>query len=224
MGSDGYPRYKWRGTEPTAYDNVALRVAQRLQKPVIWYVGVLPGVFDPIYPVWISGEEPSAHQFVLALDEMSRHQWRDDLALVSPFDPVRRYADRVVRDRLHQRVFRDRVLLAYETQCALCRLRHRPLLDAAHIKEDAAGGEPSVSNGLAMCAIHHRAFDADVLAVRPDYRVEIRADVLHEHDGPTLQHALQGLHGTLISLPSRRSERPNTDLLEERYARFLAVG
>ena len=121
-------------------------------------------------------------------------------------------------------MFRDRVLLAYETQCALCRLRHRPLLDAAHIKEDAAGGEPSVSNGLAMCAIHHRAFDADVLAVRPDYRVEIRADVLHEHDGPTLQHALQGLHGTLISLPSRRSERPNTDLLEERYARFLAVG
>ncbi len=94
----------------------------------------------------------------------------------------------------------------------------------AHIKEDAEGGEPIVPNGMAMCAIHHRAFDANVLGVRPDHVVEIRADILQEHDGPTLRHALQNLHGGLILLPRRRLERPSTALLEERYERFRAPG
>jgi putative restriction endonuclease len=129
-----------------------------------------------------------------------------------------------VRVRLHQRPFRDRVLLAYGSQCALCRLRHPPLLDAAHIKEDSEGGEPIVPNGVSMCAIHHRAFDADVLSLRPDFKVEIRRDVLTEHDGPTLLHALQELHGQAIVLPHRRSEWPRKDLLEERYERFRKAG
>ena len=81
-----------------------------------------------------------------------------------------------------------------------------------------------IPNGLAMCAIHHRAFDAQVLGIRPDYQVEIRADVLAEHDGPTLKHALQGLHGGVIVLPKRRAERPNKDLLEEGFERFRAAG
>jgi putative restriction endonuclease len=75
-----------------------------------------------------------------------------------------------------------------------------------------------------MCAIHHRAFDADVLGIRPDFVVEIRSDVLAEHDGPTLQHALQGIHRERITLPRRRSDRPSPELLEERYERFRAAG
>jgi len=138
-----------------------------------------------------------------------RDGWARGLVDASPFNPARRYAEVIVQRRLHQRPFRDRVLLAYGSQCALCRLRHPRLLDAAHIKEDSDGGEPIVPNGMAMCAIHHRAFDAYVLGVRPDYVVDIRGDVLLEEDGPTLQHALQGLHGELIILPKRRVERPS---------------
>ena len=91
-----------------------------------------------------------------------------------------------------------------------------------HIKRDSEGGEPIVTNGLAMCVLHHRAFDADVMAVRPDYKVEVRSDVLAEIDGPTLRHALQGLHGEPITLPRHRIERPDPILLEERYERFRA--
>src|SRR5207244_2527890 len=200
-----------------------LRNAMTLGKPLIWFVGVAPSIYDPVFPVWLVGEEPEEQQFVLALDETLRSEWRSELVVAAPFEPARRYADVVVRARLHQPVFRARVLHAYGSQCALCRLRHPELLDAAHIKEDADGGEPVIPNGLAMCAIHHRAFDAHVLGVRPDYKVEIRSDVLREHDGPTLQHALQGLHGEVIMLPSRRAERPNRDLLEEPFDRFRAA-
>ncbi len=224
IGSDGYPRYKWRGSDPMFYDNVALRRAMELARPLIWFLGVAPGVFDATFPVWIVDEEPAQQQFVLALDELTSSRWDRALAAASPNDPVRRYALRISRQRLHQQVFRDRVLIAYTSRCALCRLQHPPLLDAAHIKEDAEGGEPVVPNGIAMCAIHHRAFDAQLLGVRPDYKVEIRSDVLTESDGPTLQHALQGLHGELIMLPRRPSERPSKDLLEERYERFRVAG
>jgi putative restriction endonuclease len=223
VGEDEYPRYKWRGTDPQHSDNRALRTAMALGRPMMWFLGVAPGLYRAEYPVWLVDEEPEAMQFVVALDRSMRTGWSRELIL-QPFNPGRRYAETIVRTRLHQRPFRDRVLLAYGSQCALCRLRHAPLLDAAHIKEDSDGGEPIVPNGVAMCAIHHRAFDAFVLAVRPDYTVEIRKDVLAEHDGPTLQHALQGLHGELILLPKHRAERPDKDLLEERYTRFRAAG
>lgn len=224
MGADGYPRYKWRGADPSAYDNVALRVAMARRLDLIWFVGVRPGWFRALYPVKLAGEEPEHHQFVVAFDETMEQHWSPSLLQSVRHDPVRRYAEALVRVRLHQRPFHDRVLLAYESQCALCRLRHPRLLDAAHIKEDADGGEPVVPNGMAMCAIHHRAFDAHVLGVRPDYRIEIQPTVLAEHDGPTLRHALQGLHGQVITLPRRRGERPDPLLLEERYERFRRAG
>ena len=49
----------------------------------------------------------------------------------------RGYVTAMVRRQLHQQAFRARVLEAYRTQCALCRLRHQELLDAAHIIGDA---------------------------------------------------------------------------------------
>jgi putative restriction endonuclease len=224
VGPDDYPRYKWRGADASHADNVGLRRAMERQLELMWFVGVRPGVYEARYPVWLVGEEPAEQQFVVALDETMRGAWSPDLVFAPYEHPARRYAEVLVRQRLHQRLFRDRVLVAYEHRCALCRLGHRTLLDAAHIREDAQGGLPVVPNGLAMCAIHHRAFDAFVLTVNPDYQVEVRPDVLQEEDGPTLRHALQGLHGGRIELPRHRAERPDRELLEERYARYLAAG
>ena len=224
-GSDGYLRYKWQGSDPDAYDNSALRRALELGRPLVYFMAIAPGQFVALYPVWLVGEEAAEHQFVVAIDETLRGQW-EDAAFPHPADVAlrREYAEQSVRVRLHQRAFRERVLLAYRGQCSLCRLRHLELLDAAHIKEDSDGGEPVVPNGLAMCAIHHRAFDAQVLGVRPDFVVEIRSDVLEERDGPTLMHALQGVHGKSLSLPQRRAARPDRLLLEERYERFRLAG
>ena len=43
VGPDGYPRYKWQGTNPLDYDNVALRRAMEDRIPLMWFVGVAPG-------------------------------------------------------------------------------------------------------------------------------------------------------------------------------------
>jgi putative restriction endonuclease len=225
IGPDGYPRYKWRGTDPEFSDNVALRIAMQERKPLVWFIGIAPGLYEPVFPVWLVHEEPGEHQFVIALDEAMESAWQEEVQLSGPDDVRRRqYALGVVRRRLHQPVFRRQVLTAYGQQCALCRLRHSELLDAAHIKEDADGGEPVVTNGIAMCAIHHRAFDALVVGITPKYVVEVRRDVLGERDGPTLLHAFQGINGSTLILPTRVRQRPDVGLLEERYARFMEAG
>ena len=85
LGADGYPRYKWRGTDAFAYDNVALRRAMELGKPLVWFIGVRPGMYDPIYPVTLAGEEPERHQFVLAVDETMQRSWGPGLVAAAPF-------------------------------------------------------------------------------------------------------------------------------------------
>lgn len=115
------------------------------------------------------------------------------------------------------------MLSAYRDRCALCRLRHRELLDASHIVPDSAPeGEPVVPNGLALCKIHHAAFDRFFPTVDPDYRVRVRRDLLEEEDGPMLKHGLQEMDGQSIVMPSKPVFRPSQEFLALRLERFLA--
>ena len=227
VGSDGYLRYKWRFQDPSdernfaRSDNRALRSAMEHRLALIWFRGVASGTYLPVYPVTLAAEEPEHQQFVVALDDQSL-QLRNDLEVGDPA-LVHAYAERVVKERLHQPMFRERVLLAYESRCAICRLRHTRLLDAAHVLADADGGEPVVTNGIAMCKIHHAAYDADIFGIAPDYRVGVRPDVMEELDGPTLKYTLQAIDGLPIDIPTRRAARPDRDLLSVRWQHFKAA-
>ncbi len=81
-----------------------------------------------------------------------------------------------------------------------------------------------VPNGLALCKIHHAAYDRNILGVRPDLQVEVQPRVLAEIDGPMLQHGLQEMAGVRLLVPRRPDARPDRDRLEERYLEFRAVG
>ena len=68
------------------------------------------------------------------------------------------------------------------------------LLDAAHIISDREDrGVPAVPNGIALCTLHHAAFDAHLIAIRPDYRIEVRQDILDESDGTSVDLRTAGL-------------------------------
>lgn len=220
IGPDGLQRYKYRGTDPQHPENVALRRARDLKLPLIWFVGVASGLYEPIYPVWVLGDSPEKLEFTLALDAAQRHFEMTDAADTD----YRSYMERITKVRLHQRVFRTQVLMAYEGRCTVCNLGHKQLLDAAHIIADGLpAGQPVVPNGLTMCKIHHAAFDSKILGIRPDdLTLEIRQDILDEIDGPMLRHGLQDMHGKrLMKLPRSRSARPDNVRLETRYLEFL---
>jgi putative restriction endonuclease len=221
LGADGILRYKWRGSDPQHPDNRALRVACQKKLPLIWFFGVGQALYQPVAPVWLLWEEPEQQQFVVDPDVA-----RNLIGQTSVIEEhLRRYIIRETRHRLHQPVFRASVLRAYEIRCAVCALGHGELLDAAHIVPDnEEAGIASVRNGLAMCKIHHAAYDSRILGVRPDLVVEIREDLLHEIDGPMLKYGLQGRHGQrLMALPRSRAERPDPELLDARYQRFRSA-
>ena len=214
-------RYSYRGTNPQHGDNRGLRSAMQQRVPLIYFLGVVPGQYLATWPVFIVEDDLAHLQFTVALEAASSGA----NTLIASEDPMRRYALRSVRHRLHQRAFRERVLQAYQRACSMCQLRHAELLDAAHILADTdERSTTAVSNGLALCKLHHAAFDHHIIGVRPDLVIEVRQDILAEVDGPMLRHGLQELAGLRVQVPRQRLLQPDVDFLTERYGRFQAAG
>lgn len=223
-GTTGEFRYSYRGTDPQRRDNVGLRRAMREAVPLVYFFALEPGRYLAAYPAFIVGDDPARLTFTIQVDDASASLTatpdQDDYPEADA-EPRRAYVTAVVQRRLHQLAFRERVIRAYEERCALCRLRHRELLDAAHITPDRdTTGDPVVSNGMALCKLHHAAFDQFFFAVRPDYQIEVRPSILAETDGPMLVVGLQEIHGQTIHLPRRPANMPDPDRLEHRYAEF----
>lgn len=220
----GYGRliYRYRGPDPSHHENVGLRHAMEQGKQLIYLHGIVPGRYLVVWPTFVTGDNRRDLSFEVAFEPGDTVSLPE---LVIEEDARRSYAFHVVRQRLHQAGFRERVLAAYRRTCSLCQLRHEELLDAAHIIPDGQPrGEPVIPNGLALCKLHHAAFDNNIIGIRPDLVIEIRKDVLGETDGPMLRHGLQGLHGSIVTVPREARLRPAVDRLEERYEQFQRAG
>ncbi|MDN4641119.1 HNH endonuclease [Agreia sp. PsM10] len=216
--SDGFVHYSYQSRE--GGDNKKLRRAFETRAPLLYLHAVRPGGFVPYYPVYVEADDQDQRQFLISLDP-SLHFVKDPLNLDSD---ERSYAEKLVRTRLHQPLFRARVMRAYATTCSICHLKHADLLDAAHIIADSdANGMARVTNGLALCKIHHAAYDRNLLGITPDYEVRINRELLDEIDGPMLRHGLQDMHGQRLTLPKRASERPSRDSLARRFAEFSST-
>ncbi len=222
---DSLYRYSYErqrvGRDPTGGSNRKLREAMRLGLPIVMLRKVSDGRFVPVMPVYVVKDEPEHRRFLLALDESLR--FLPDPAHLTA--DQRRYADRVVKQRVHQPEFRSRVLNAYAKKCAVCQLQKVPLLDAAHITPDSASeGLPVVTNGLALCKIHHAAYDENILGFSPDYVVHVNPKVLVEVDGPMLKYGLQEMNRRRLWLPNRHADQPDQDRLAKRFAEFCEAG
>ena len=215
---EGY-LYAYRTGPIDQPDNRALREAYVLKVPIVYFVATRPGWYRPLYPYYIAADDPAGRRVLVAPGEMvGSIDEREAVPLESPLE--RRYAVRATRVRLHQAVFRGRVLRAYASTCTICRLKESRLLDAAHISGDLeAEGEPIIPNGLSLCSIHHRAFDNDLVGVSADYQVHVSKRLLDDEDGPMLE-LLKAFHGQSILLPARAGWRPNQERLDERFRRF----
>jgi putative restriction endonuclease len=188
--------------------------------PLAYFYGTVPGRYEAIWPVFVVHDDDRQLTFTVVVDD-SAFAHMDGTPSDIDAEGRRRYITTLVQRRLHQQAFRERVLLAYHESCGICRLRHRELLDAAHILPDRHPlGQPIVSNGLALCSLHHAAFDRQVLGVRRDLTIEVREDVLREEDGPMLLHGLQGFQGSRLVIPLREDLEPNREFLAERYELF----
>jgi putative restriction endonuclease len=218
--------YHYRGEDPRHRDNVGLRLAMKRHAPLVYLYGLVKGRYMAFWPVYVVGEDEAACCFKVEVDDRKLALKTELADRVSEEDEGRRqYATVLAKRRIHQEAFRLRVLRAYRESCAICRLRHAELLEAAHILPDGhPKGKPVVPNGIALCALHHAAFDRHFLGIRPDCVVQLRKDILDEADGPMLQYGLQGFHGARLIVPRPQDLKPNPEFLAERFAQFEKAG
>ncbi len=141
----------------------------------------------------------------------------DDSEIQNEVGEERQYAVFSAKRALRKHDFRTRVLTAYDSQCAMCGIQ-LDLLDAAHILPVAhAESTDETDNGIALCALHHRAYDRAFVTFDPNFEIKVNdraAKELEEmgHAGG-LEEFVGGLQGNLI-LPSENDNRPSKKFIE----------
>ena len=113
-------------------------------------------------------------------------------------------------------LFRQQVLRAYNYECAICgfNMRHdntSVALEAAHIKWKQHGGPCEIPNGLALCAIHHKAFDKGSIGLDENMRVQISEAV---NGSGIVGRLFWDFQGKNISLPQIQAYYPQDEFVE----------
>ena len=203
-----------------------LKRCAELELPLIYFLQVKrkPSPEYVIFaPVFVVGWDDASRRFLIDLSEQKPGEvasrpaatWQLSLPAVrTPESPMemrelaRSYVITTVQRRLHHARFRNAILKAYRERCAVCGLRVRALLDAVSV---VAGQDPqppiSVRDGIALCATHHRAFDAHILRFDPEYKIHIELpDRLAAGEGERAM--LLAYDGKQLDLPGDEEKWP----------------
>lgn len=214
--------YAFMGSNPDAADNRWLKEAMEAQVPVIYFLGIAPSRYTAIFPTfitdWSARDLAAKIGFGMPLAAPGR-------AAAIPPPLERRYALRLVSQRLHQATFREAVLAAYGGRCAISRLPERRLLDAAHIIADGDEllGQPLVVNGLPLSKVHHAAFDANLIGIDADYRIHVADELFAMNDGPMLEQGIKAMRGKTLLMPDRTIDWPDRNRLSARFELYRAA-
>lgn len=107
--------------------------------------------------------------------------------------------------------FRPTVLQAYGYRCAVCRCDLK-LVDAAHIVPIThPSSRDDVTNGLALCRLHHGAYDNALLGVQSSYRIVINDNAAERLQEIGLARGMEDFRSRLpdvIHVPSSLEARP----------------
>ena len=131
---------------------------------------------------------------------------------------ARRYAVISTKRALREIDFRDRVLTAYRHRCAMCGVQ-LGLLDAAHILPAAhPNSTDGTDNGVALCVLHHRAFDRVFVTFDPNFRVHLSEEMVEDLKAGDRAGGLDEFRNALrpiLALPPDKRDRPAQSFVEE---------
>jgi putative restriction endonuclease len=155
-------------------------------------------------------ELPTQHEVFRAVgrylsptEESTELRWSWNRAMFS--DP------RLSRHRLGQEAFKAVIAQNFHHRCAITGDKVRPVLQAAHIRPVAEGGEHRSDNGLLLRSDVHTLFDAGYLGVDNRMRLQVSPALRSEFGNGD---ALYAKANETIALPARGVDQPNVEFLE----------
>jgi putative restriction endonuclease len=148
------------------------------------------------------------------LREISKNPETDD-AIIKLHNTVQKATALSVRKCLRDISFQNRIQTAYGNRCAFCGSLES--IEAAHIIPVTHNQSTNETrNGLALCALHHKAYDQSLIAVNDDYAVLLNRSQVVELQNQKLAEGLSGFSQGLrpiILLPPAISDRPHFEFI-----------
>jgi putative restriction endonuclease len=128
----------------------------------------------------------------------------------------RRTVIRTIASRYRAANFRDRVLTAYRHRCAFCGVQ-LSLLDAAHIVPVfASGSTDEINNGVALCKLHHFAYDSNLVSFNENYLIELSSQRVVDLRGRGEAGGLKEFKSNMfetVALPERALAQPTAQII-----------
>lgn len=150
---------------------------------------------------FLSTRSYEVQKIVKSLNECPRPEDYD------PFDKEKRVSKVTRESVLRTRGFRQAVIEAYNFKCAVCGLKINSPdslsweVEAAHIVPHGSLGRDDIWNGLALCHLHHWAFDVGWFTLSEDFSVDVSSQI----DSLPSDFGWLGNHEVVRALSSRRS-------------------
>lgn len=125
---------------------------------------------------------------------------------------------RMVKQRVNQNFFRKMVLGSYNNTCCITGINEPQLLVASHIRRWADDPENRMnpSNGLAMNALHDRAFEVGLIGITPEFQIKVSSGLLKSKDEGVRKH-FSPYHDVELRMPRRFF--PDAAFLKEHFER-----
>jgi hypothetical protein len=142
----------------------------------------------------------------------------------NPFDKEKKVSKVTRESILRTRGFRLAVIEAYSYKCAICGLKINSPdslsweVEAAHIVPNRSMGRDDIWNGLALCHLHHWAFDVGWFTLQDDYAIQVSKQVnslLPDYGKLGNYNIIRALldKNNKILLPSRRENYPHENAI-----------
>ena len=172
--------------------------------------------FRDVYLGWIESWDDESKLFLVTFGDEPEQRTPMEVRDDEPFD-LTETADRRTREstaRAGQQRFKFRVFKRYGSQCALCGIDVKAVLDAAHIRPKKQHGSDDPRNGLVLCATYHRAFDNGLIAIDPN-----NLTICCQKNGPDLA----ALAVTMARIDFLKA-KPHKEALEWAWQHWLQQG
>jgi putative restriction endonuclease len=175
----------------------------------------IPSVQKEILPI----KSYEVQKIVKKLNEQSRP------ANYDPFDHNKKTTKINKEVKLRNRGFRQAIIEAYDWKCAVCEMKINSPdalqweVEAAHIVPHSSNGKDDIWNGLALCHLHHWAFDVGWFTLRDDFKIlaskrikDLPVDFGKIGDYDFIRQLLK--ENLIVFLPRRKEIHPHQAAIE----------